>query len=98
MVSLIDHYNAISIDRHPAKTKIGKVSWYFNNSFLCKPEFSSAAKTFLFLLKKQKNPDLQQVTGGNKPNFVLKAMLRYSLKIPPLKKILQLQDRICIFY
>ena len=32
---------------------------------------------------------LQQVTGGNTPNFVLKRMLRHFLKIPPLKKILQ---------
>ena len=31
---------------------------------------------------------LQQVTGGNTPNLVLKRMLRYFLKIPPLKKIL----------
>ena len=32
---------------------------------------------------------IQQVTGGNAPNLVLKIMLRYFLKIPPLKKILQ---------
>ena len=32
---------------------------------------------------------LQQVTGGSTPNLVLKRMLRYFLKIPPLKKILQ---------
>ena len=32
---------------------------------------------------------LQQVTAGNTPNLVLKRMLRYFLKIPPLKKILQ---------
>ena len=32
---------------------------------------------------------LQQVTGGNTPNLVLKRMLRYLLEIPPLKKILQ---------
>ena len=32
---------------------------------------------------------LQQVTGGNTPNFVLKRMLRHFLKIPQLKKILQ---------
>ena len=31
----------------------------------------------------------QQVTGGNTPNLVLKRMLRYFLKIPPIKKILQ---------
>ena len=32
---------------------------------------------------------LQQVTGGNTPNLVLKRMARYFLKIPPLKEILQ---------
>ena len=31
----------------------------------------------------------QQATGGNTPNLVLKRMVRYFLKIPPLKKILQ---------
>ena len=55
MVSFTDYYNAISIDRLPSKTKTGKDSWYFNNSLLCKPEVSSATKTFLFLLKTQKN-------------------------------------------
>ena len=33
---------------------------------------------------------LQQVTGGNTPNLVFKRMLRYFLKIPRLKKILQI--------
>ena len=51
MVSFTDHYYANSIDRLPSKTKIGKDSWYFNNSLLCKPEVSSATKTFLFLLR-----------------------------------------------
>ena len=55
MVSFTNHYNAISIDRLPSKTKIGKDSWYFNNSLLRTPEFSSATKTFLFLLQTQKN-------------------------------------------
>ena len=40
MVSVTDHYDAISIDRLPSKIKIGKVSWYFNSSLLCKPGFS----------------------------------------------------------
>ena len=101
---------------------------------LCNPEFSSATKTFLFLLKKQKNnhssandwweytkshfkenakifsnnsttqeniaisrqnllfllktektATLQQVTGGETPNLVLKKMLELILKIPTLK-------------
>ena len=46
MVFFTDHYNAISICRLPSKTKIGKDSWYLNNSLLCKPEFSSATNTF----------------------------------------------------
>ena len=38
----------------------------------------------------QKKKPLQQVTGGNTPNIDLKRMLRYFLKTPPLKKILQI--------
>ena len=48
IASFTDHYNAIFIDRFPSKTKIGKNSWYFNNSLLCKPEFSLTTMTFLF--------------------------------------------------
>ena len=56
MVSFTDHYNAISIDRLPLKTKIGKDSWYFNNSLLCKPEVSSATRLFFLLkIEKKKN-------------------------------------------
>ena len=32
---------------------------------------------------------LQELIAGNTPNLVLKTMLRYFVKIPPLKKILQ---------
>ena len=35
---------------------------------------------------------LQQLIAGNTPNLVLKTMLRYFQKIPPLKKIFQFQD------
>ena len=49
MVSFTNHYNGTSIDRLPSKTKIGKYSWDFNNSLICKSEVSSA--TFIFLLK-----------------------------------------------
>ena len=42
MASFADHYNAISVDRLPSKTEIGKSSWYFNNSLSYKPVFSSA--------------------------------------------------------
>ena len=51
MVSFIDHYNGISIDRLTPKTKIGNDLWYCNYSLLCKPEFFSASENFLFLLK-----------------------------------------------
>ena len=37
----------------------------------------------------RRTTSLQQVTGENTPNLILKRMLRYFLKIPPLKKILQ---------
>ena len=48
IVSFIDHYNAISVDRFPTKTKIGKKFLINDSLLLCKqvtPEFSSAAKT-----------------------------------------------------
>ena len=66
MLSFTDYYNAISIDRLPSKTKIGKDSLYFNNSLLCNPEVSSATKTFLFLLKtyKKKQVWLQWTPSG----------------------------------
>ena len=53
MVSFTNHYNAISIDRLPSKAKIGKDSWYFNNSLLCKPKVSSSTNTFF--IKNTKN-------------------------------------------
>ena len=37
---------------------------------------------------------LQQVTGGNTPNLVLKRMLRYFLNIPQLKKIYNFKNEI----
>ena len=54
MVSFTDHCNAIFIDRFPSKTKIGKDSWYFNNSPLCKPEFSLTTD-FSFFIKNTKH-------------------------------------------
>ena len=38
------------------------------------------------------------MTGGNTTNIVLKGMQRYFLTTPPLKKILQFQERICLFF
>ena len=66
MISFSDHCNAISIDTLPSKTKIGKDSWYFNSSLLCKSDFSSATKDLLSLPKTQKPTTPQQVAGGNK--------------------------------
>ena len=97
MVSFSGHYDIISIDRLPSKTRTGKDSWQLNNSLLCTTEFFSTTKTFLFLSKHKKTTTLQQVTGRNTSNLVLKGMLRYFLKIPPLKKVLEFQDRICCF-
>ena len=85
IVFFTDLYNAIFIDRFPSKTKIGKDSWYFNNSLLCNPELSSISKSFLFLLKAQKKTTLQQVNSGKTINLVFKKMLELFLKI--LKKI-----------
>ena len=55
MISFTDNCNVISIKRLPSKTEVGKESWYFHNSLLCKPDFSSAPKDLLSLLKTQKN-------------------------------------------
>ena len=57
-------------------------------------------QNLLFLLKaqkKKKKNTLQQVTGENTPSFALKRLLRPFLKFPPLKKILQFQEKICLF-
>ena len=44
-----------------------------SNSLLCK--FSSATKTSFLVKNTKKTTTLQQVTGGNTPNLVLKRML-----------------------
>ena len=80
MVSFTDHYNAIFIDILPSKTKIGKDSWYFNNSLLRKREYSLTTKTFL-LLKTQNTSTLEQVAGRKTLNLVFKKTLDLFLKI-----------------
>ena len=67
MVFLTDYYNAICIDRFPSQTKIGKHSWYFNNSLLCTPNFSSTTKTFLFLTTEllSKIPSRKKISNEN---------------------------------
>ena len=89
MVSFTNHSNAISIDRLPSKTKIGKDSRYIKNTHYVSPSSPQVQRLFFSLLKMQKITTLQHVTGGNTPNVVLKTMLRYFLKISPLEKILQ---------
>ena len=81
MVSFTNHYKAIFIDKFPSKTKIGKNSWDFNNSLLCKPKSSLTTKTFLFLLKTRNAATFQQVAGGKTLNLILKKMLERFLKI-----------------
>ena len=92
-ISFSDHCNAISIDTLPSKTKIGKDSWYFNSSLLCKSDFSSGTKDLLSLPKTQKPTTPQQVAGGNTLNVVLKRILEHFLKIPPFKKISRFPDQ-----
>ena len=71
MVSFTDHYNAIYIER--LSSEIRKDSFLILLFYL---------QQRLFLVKTQKTNPLQQVTGGEKPNVVLKRML----ELPPLKK------------
>ena len=85
-VSFTGHYNAISFDRLPQKTKIGKR--FMKIILSCQPEFSSARNTF-FLLKTQKAATLQQVTGGKTADIVLKRMLELFLNVAPLRKIFE---------
>ena len=98
MVSFTNHYNAILMDRFPSKTKIGKDSWYFNNSLLCKPDFFLSAKAFLSLLKTQSTTAIQQVTGGKTLNLVLKKLLELVLKIQGNIRISILKGRLQNLY
>ena len=98
LVSFTDHYNAISIDRLPSKTKIENSWKRFTKIILFYVITSSPQLQRLpFLLETQKTTSLQQVTGGTSANIVLKRMLRHFLKTPPLKKILKFQERISFF-
>ena len=50
-------------------------------------------KEFSFLIKNTKKTNiLQQLTGGNTSNFLLKGMQGLFLKIPPFKKKFEYQD------
>ena len=95
MVSFTDHHNAIFIDRFSSQTKIGKDSWYFNNSLLCKPEFSSTTNTFF--IRNSKNATIQQMIGGKTLNLVLKMLERF-LKIQKNIRISILKRRLRNLY
>ena len=69
MVSFADHYNAISIDRLSSKTRIGRDSRYFNNSFLCKFKFSSPTKNLFLFIKNTKKQPLLSKWEYTKPCF-----------------------------
>ena len=94
MVSFTEHYNGISIDRSPSKTKIGKDSWYFHKSTLCKSEFSSTTKKFHFFIESTINNNSSASDWWECTKSYFKKMLIYFLKTPPLKKILQFKYRI----
>ena len=70
MVFFTDHYNAIFIDRFPSKIKIGKDLWYFNNSPLCKHEFSLTTD-FSFFIKntKHNHPSASDWRENTKSSF-----------------------------
>ena len=80
---------------------------------LCKPEFASARKISFFIKNTKKQPlfskwlvGIQQILFNAKilsknstiQDLVLKRMLELFLTVPPLKKILQFQERICFFF
>ena len=63
MVSFTNHYNAISIDRLPSKTKIGKYSWYFNNSLYVYVRGLLSYKDFSFSINYKKNKNKYSCSG-----------------------------------
>ena len=95
---MVSHYNVISNDRLPSKTKIGKDSWkrFRKKSRLCKPEFSSATKTS-FLIKKTKNNHTSTSDSWEyiKNRFTenAKVLSKNSTK----QENLQFQETICFF-
>ena len=58
ILSFTDHYNAILIDRFTLKTEIGKVSWYYNNSPLCRLEFFLTTDFSFFIKNTKQNQSL----------------------------------------
>ena len=64
MVSFTNYFNAILLTGSRQKLKLKKIQGTLIISLLCKSEFSSATKTFLFLLK---TTTREQVTGRKTP-------------------------------
>ena len=71
MVFFTDHYNAIFIDRFSSKSKIGKDSWYFNNSPLCKPGFSLTTDFSFFIRNTKHNHSLVSDWWENTQSTIL---------------------------
>ena len=55
MISFLDRYNALIIDRFSSKTKLGKDLWHFNNSTLKNKDFCSTTKDLISFLKTKSN-------------------------------------------
>ena len=77
----------VSFTGSPQKLKLEIFHGVLIILFYVIPSSPQLQRLFFFYYKNKKATTLQQVTGGNTSNFVLKRILRYFLKIPPLKKI-----------
>ena len=61
----------------------------FPKNSVTRGNITISRQNLIFLLKNTKATTLQQVTGGETSDLVLKRMLELFKKIPPLKKILK---------
>ena len=77
----------VSFAGSPQKLKLEIFHGVLIILFYVIPSSPQLQRLFFFYYKNKKATTLQQVTGENTSNFVLKRILRYFLKIPPLKKI-----------
>ena len=50
-------------------------------------------QNLLFLLKTQKTATIHQMPGEKTPNIILKTILKFLQKIPPLRKILEFKNQ-----
>ena len=75
------------------KLKLEKVSWYFNNSLLCKPDFSSAKKNLLLLKTQRSNhSSASDMWKWKYTKACFKENGRCFPKVQPLKEILEFKD------